>query len=65
MPIGMLAPPHTPKPLITRLNQEFTKLVNQPDMRERLIGIGAEPSPSSPEAFGVFLKKETERWSKV
>ena len=62
---GMLAPPNTPPALIARLNQEFTRLVTLPDMRERLIGIGAEPSPSTPEAFGKFLKQETARWSKL
>jgi tripartite-type tricarboxylate transporter receptor subunit TctC len=62
---GMLAPPGAPKPVVARLNQELVKLVNLPDMRERLLSVGAEPAPLSPEEFGVFLKKETERWSRV
>lgn len=62
---GMLAPPGTPKHVITRLNQELVKLVNMPDMRERLLSVGAEPAPSSPEEFAVFLHKETARWSKL
>lgn len=62
---GMLAPPGTPKHVIARLNQDLVKLVTMPDMRERMLSVGAEPTPSSPEEFGVFLRKETERWSKL
>ncbi len=62
---GMLAPPNTPQALAARLNQAFTRLLTMPDIRERLIGVGAEPAPSSPEAFGAFLRQETARWSRV
>ena len=62
---GMLAPPGTPPEIVTRLNREFAKVLGMPDVRERMLGIGAEPAPSSPAEFGAFLKKETERWSKL
>ncbi len=62
---GMLAPPGTPTEIVTRLNREFAKVLGMPDVRERMLGIGAEPAPSSPAEFGAFLKKETERWSKL
>ena len=62
---GMLTPPGTPRHLVARLNQEITKAVTTADVRERMLTVGAEPTPSSPEEFGAFLKKETERWSKL
>jgi tripartite-type tricarboxylate transporter receptor subunit TctC len=62
---GMLAPPGTPRALTARLNQEFTKIVNEPATRERLFGVGVEATPSSPEAFSAFIKKEHERWAKL
>ena len=62
---GLLTPPNTPQAIITRLNREFTKLLALPDMRERMLGVGVEPAPSTPAEFRVFLKKETERFSKV
>lgn len=62
---GVLTPPGTPRPIIARLNQEFTKIVNEPAVRERMLAVGAEPTPTTPEAFGVFLKRETERWTKL
>ncbi len=62
---GLLTPPNTSQPIISRLNREFTKLVTMPDIRERMLGVGVEPAPSTPAEFSAFLKKETERFSKV
>jgi len=36
-----------------------------PDVGARLRGIGAAPGGSTPAATAVFLRQETERWSKV
>ena len=62
---GLLAPPNTSQVIVTRLNREFTKLVSMPDIRERMLGVAVEPAPSTPAEFSAFLKKETERFSKV
>jgi tripartite-type tricarboxylate transporter receptor subunit TctC len=62
---GLLAPLGTPQPIIERINREFAKTVNAPDMRERLLAAGVEPAMSSPEAFAAFLRKETDRLGKL
>ena len=62
---GVLAPPGTPKAIIARINREFAKTVNAPDMRERLLAAGAEPAMSSPEDFAAFLRRESERLGKL
>ena len=62
---GMLTPPGTPQAIITRLNREFTRLLAMPDVRERMLGVGVDPASSTPAEFGLFLKKESERWGKV
>ena len=62
---GLLAPLGTPKAIIARLNAEFAKTVNAPDIRERLLAAGAEPAMSSPEEFTAFLRKESERLGKL
>ena len=62
---GLLTPPNTSQVIITRLNREFTKVVSMPDIRERMLGVGVEPAPSTPAEFSAFLNKETERFSKV
>ena len=42
---GMLAPPGMPRAIVQRLNEELTRIVGEPVMRERLLGVGAEPAP--------------------
>ena len=62
---GVLAPAATPKEIITRLNTEIVKGIASPDTAERLAGEGAQPTSSTPEQFGAFIKSEIARWAKV
>ena len=50
---------------IARLNAELNKALNSPTLRERFAAIGADPSPSTPEAFAAFIKSENEKWRDV
>ncbi|MEW6402188.1 MAG: tripartite tricarboxylate transporter substrate binding protein [Chloroflexota bacterium] len=63
---GLIAPAKTPRPIITRLNAEVSKVLAMPDLKETLLkkGIDAE-QPSTPEQFGAFIKSETTKWAKV
>jgi tripartite-type tricarboxylate transporter receptor subunit TctC len=62
---GMLAPAGTPREIVIRLNGELTKAVGVPDIRERLVGQGADPLTSTPEQFRAFLKAELAKWAKA
>jgi tripartite-type tricarboxylate transporter receptor subunit TctC len=62
---GLLAPAGTPAEIITRLNQDVTRGLNEADSVERIRAIGAEPMKSTPAEFGAFLKKEIAKWAKV
>jgi len=62
---GVLVPAGTPPAIITRLNQAIVKALAIPDVKERIIGLGADPVGSSPEEFAAFIKKELATWSKV
>ncbi len=62
---AVLAPAGTPATAITRLNQEITKILKLPDIRERLIGHGLEVVPTTPEEFDVFRKEDLARWAKI
>ena len=62
---GLSAPAKTPQPIIAKLNAEAVKVLNQPDVKERLAADGAEPAPSTPAQFAAFIKAETEKWRKV
>ncbi len=62
---GVIAPAATPVAVINRLHEEFARAVAQPDVRERLAGVGARPVGSTPEALGTHIRNELARWPKV
>ncbi|MBI2225948.1 MAG: tripartite tricarboxylate transporter substrate binding protein [Betaproteobacteria bacterium] len=62
---GVLAPAGTPGAVIARLHAEFVKILQLPDLRERLLTDGAETMGNSPAEFAAFLKAEMERWARV
>jgi tripartite-type tricarboxylate transporter receptor subunit TctC len=62
---GLLAPAHTPKDVIARLNAEFNKALKQPELSKRLGDEGADPAGGSPEQFAKLIHDEIPRWGKV
>lgn len=62
---GILAPKGTPQPVIDQLNRAFGEALNDPAVKERLAGLGAESTGLSAAEFGKFMAAETERWSAV
>jgi tripartite-type tricarboxylate transporter receptor subunit TctC len=62
---GLVVPAHTPRPIIDRLNKEFIAVLNQPDIKDILFKQGLDAHPSTPEAFGAYIKAETTKWAKV
>jgi tripartite-type tricarboxylate transporter receptor subunit TctC len=61
---GVLAPAKTPKPIIARLSAEITRILNLPDMRERL-ATGGSPVQAGPAAFTALLKADSEKWGRI
>jgi tripartite-type tricarboxylate transporter receptor subunit TctC len=62
---SILAPAGTPPEIVERLNRELVRIVAMPDVRERLIAIGMEPSPSSPTQLEAEIRNEVARWGPV
>jgi tripartite-type tricarboxylate transporter receptor subunit TctC len=62
---AILAPAATPAPIITRLNSEIVKALTSSDVRKRLLELGADPVPSTPEELGAFRKSELAKWGNV
>jgi tripartite-type tricarboxylate transporter receptor subunit TctC len=62
---GLLAPTGTPREIIQRLNSEVGRALREPDARERLYSIGAEPMNGTPEEFAAYINAEMAKWSKV
>lgn len=63
--IGFLAPGGTPRNIINRYNSEIVKILNTPEMRERLREMEFEVIASSPEQFGAWIRSEIPRWGAV
>ncbi len=63
--IGSLAPAGTPSPIVARLNREIAAVLANPDMRERIVGLGAGPVGKSPADFEAMLKTDYEDCGKL
>ena len=55
---GMLVPAATPREVVARLNSAIVAIVNTPEMADALRKQGLEPSTSTPEEFGAFIRNE-------
>lgn len=62
---GILAPAGTPRPVTTRLHGAFAAVLQLPDIRERMRGVGVEPVGSTPERFAAYLQSEVVKYAKV
>ncbi len=60
---GVLAPTGTPEPIISRLNAEIGRILALNDVKERFAALGADAIPSTPQAFGSFIKAEVEKYA--
>ena len=62
---GVWVPAKTPAAIITRLHQEITRVLNQPDIRQKFFDAGSEIVANTPDQFAAFIKTDMARWSKV
>lgn len=62
---GLVSATGTPRAIIMRLNREMTEILNQPEIRTRILATNNEPAPTSPEEFDAFIKSEVDKWLKV
>jgi tripartite-type tricarboxylate transporter receptor subunit TctC len=62
---GVFVPAGTPHEIVQKLNGSLNGLLKQPDMTERLKKLNIDYRENTPEEFGVFVKAEMEKWSRV
>jgi tripartite-type tricarboxylate transporter receptor subunit TctC len=62
---GVFAPAKTPRAIVNKLNADIVRVLNMPDVRERLAAMGSTPVGGSPEQFADYVKREIERWGRV
>jgi tripartite-type tricarboxylate transporter receptor subunit TctC len=62
---SILAPAGTPPQIVDRLSRELARIIEMPDVRERMAAIGMEPSGGTPEQLGAEIRAEVARWGPV
>jgi tripartite-type tricarboxylate transporter receptor subunit TctC len=62
---GLVAPVGTPPDIIGRLNAAFVKALNDPAAAAKIRELGAEPAPSSADAFAKFIVSESAKWGRL
>jgi tripartite-type tricarboxylate transporter receptor subunit TctC len=62
---GALAPAKTPPAILARLNAAFVKVLENPQVKEKLFAQGAEAAPSTPAEFDKVIKDELAKWEYV
>ena len=62
---GMLLPAGTPRAIVAKVSRDTGRALNLPEVKELLSGVGALPTPGTPDAFASYLKSEIEKWSDV
>jgi tripartite-type tricarboxylate transporter receptor subunit TctC len=62
---GLLAPAGTPRPVVNQLNKEVGRILDLPEVRERLQLLGFHIEPLTPEDFDKSVRRQIESLSKV
>ena len=63
--VALLAPARTPPAIVARINAEASRILAQPDMKERFAEQGLEAAGGTPEQLDRWIRAETERWGRV
>jgi tripartite-type tricarboxylate transporter receptor subunit TctC len=63
--IGVLAPAGTPKAVVATLSAAMRKVMETAMVRDKFLGLGAEPGSSSPGEFSRLIADELAKWRDV
>ena len=62
---GIFAPAKTPADMVARLNKAIVTAVQAPDIRERLLAVGMQPTGTSAAEFAQIQKADSEFWAQA
>ena len=54
-----------PKPVVEKLNLAIAQVFNEPDVQQRLAGMGTSVIADSPDHFATFIRAELPKWGKA
>jgi tripartite-type tricarboxylate transporter receptor subunit TctC len=61
---ALFGPAGIPAPVAEQLTGALDSVLSRPEVRQRMLAIGVEPSPASPDELRVFMKQQLEDWRK-
>jgi len=62
---GLVAPAGTAREIVTMLNREVNRILQLPDVKARLLELGAESAAMTPEQFLDFIRSDNAKWEKL
>jgi tripartite-type tricarboxylate transporter receptor subunit TctC len=62
---GIFAPGATPRDVVAKLAETLGRAARSPEIRQRLLDLGAEPVGNTPDEFGKLFREEVARWAEV
>jgi len=61
---GLLAPAATPKATVAKVSADVKRVLAMGEVREKMLGLGADPAANAPEEFARFIRDDQAKWSK-
>lgn len=62
---GILAPARVSPGIVEKLNAEVNRVLQLPDVKERLQSIGSDPVGGSASDFSRYIRADTQKWAKL
>ena len=62
---GILAPAGTPPAIVQKVNADWARVIAMPEVRDKLVALGFELTPTSPAEFGEMIRREMAKVAKV
>ena len=62
---GLVVPAGTPRDVVQKLNREIARILETPEVRDRLRAEGALVAAGTPDAFSAHIRGEVEKWARV
>jgi tripartite-type tricarboxylate transporter receptor subunit TctC len=62
---GILAPAGTPREIVNLMHGHIVKAVAQPDLREKYVGLGSEPTTNTPQEFQALIRESVAKFAQI
>jgi tripartite-type tricarboxylate transporter receptor subunit TctC len=62
---GLLAPAATPRNVVFKLSADANRVLADPDIRSRMLALGADPAGNTPDQFARFIRSDQAKWANL